>query len=333
MFQLEMYTDLSAIITNDNVIYHRTGNYILLNNSVKLIPVNRSYSISRNGERTYQGLNYTTDRLIHDDIIPSTKFYNGEVPFNIHGKEYLFLNYNNIKKFVSAFSRNNQNSLIADYFIERIITELRKVNLNRYVKIGVHGSHLINMQTPGSDLDLVMWSSYSYRNALIRSIDKAFITLGFKNTIHTDLNKKYIKRYSKRFSIPEEKARYLASKRLRWTNGILSVSIQLFCNDFDPDIHACLFNTINNSSTIVDFHDDCIVIESKECYNLLKHWQVSVRNKTYEVYSLSWMHQGQAEEHEGIYTLKGKLIRNKNKEIILLQNESHYILPKYPIFL
>jgi hypothetical protein len=326
-------SELSLIRHFSGVLYHLAGNYSLTINDKEYFPVNRSYVPDTCGDRRCDCGIFSKSKVIHDQIDINTGLLSGEKLINIFGSNYLYLQVDKCD-FCDSRKPNISNDVIFNKVFKGIKTAIFKNKIDMSVDIGVSGSYLAGLNNILSDIDLITWVDWDCKSQVSSVIEGTLVNFGFKPVSKTPANNKYIDRYSDRFKISKSAGSYLADKRFRWVdpNG-KSVSLQLFNKKYNYSKLGKFFNMLGENYKEEEVSLTCKTIESSLSYNMPKIWVVEVDGSPYDVFSLSWMHQGMGEENDGSEkNIKAKKITFDKQVFFVLSGTEHYILPKNLFF-
>ena len=328
------YPEFSAIRATTGGIYHLKGVYQLQEDKRVLIPVNRSYSLDIDGAR-HNGLinirHYRKDMLIHEQATVRDLKQTSELLFDVYGKPLLFLRSGGEVWYSSEYEINGVVSQDSRNIADRIKECLLKAGFSHSYRIGIFGSHQVGLNGVDSDVDLICWIKWDFREEFVRLVRESLKNANYQSTKETGKDAEYAMRYSKRLGVSLLGGWYLADKRMRWTrtDGV-SISLQCLNSVLDQRVHKLFFDGLNDLWNSQEVILPCKVVSAEGSYNFPKTWKLDVNGRLIDAISFSWTHQGMGDDKEqfGDYLVKCDLVRTRNGEYLYLKKDNHYILPK-----
>jgi len=326
------YPEFSIIRTPRGNYYHQMGNYTLTLGEARLIPVNRSYIVDRNGDRNciHESGRYKKQALIHERVDRSSFIINPETLVEIYGKPYLYLVDNQHTFFSSSDHNSKRISAYAREVLELTRSALDQDNLA--YTLGIFGSHRVGLGGIDSDVDLVMWLDSDLRETAINLVGRELKKHGYLSSEKQGKDVEYAARYARRFGVSNLAGWYLAKKRNRFVDSRgISVSIQCPSIEFDHRVISEFFEGMNQEWEHTEVTLDCEVVNAEASYNFPKYWYLDTGNESIPAVSFSWMHQGMGDDGErygGRYRLRAILLRTGVGKIAYLRDSSHFIIPR-----
>lgn len=316
-------TALSTLVTKVG-IYRLLCN-INFNGSV---PVNRDYLGDSQGDRYNPKLldqRFKKSRMLCENPDLDCKYEEGHIDY-IFTKPLLFLPEKNIVKINSPYECTYYNPEAALMVVD-IRNQMDLVFGIGRVSVGLYGSQNTTLNHANSDFDFVITTDSEIRELVVKEFKYYVENIGFVSP--DQLLHKHTRRYSKELEISEAAAAYLAKKRNRWVKNQIGLSLQCLTFSNLEDFFQDIFNSSKENYNITPITTCCKIIDSSDCFNRFKKWQLEINEQIITAFSFSHRHQGMGSEAKAgdTYSLRAYKIETPEGNYIFLKDENSYILP------